>query len=64
MQSQGDRAEVLSGNNTDQPQTGVEDWAVQLQPENAASQSTSAVDDAAQTADADASPAEIKESNT
>lgn len=64
MQSQGDRAEVLSGNNTDQPQTGVEDCAVQLQPENAASQSTSAVDDAAQTADADASPAEIKESDT
>lgn len=64
MQSQGDRAEVLSENNTDQPQTGVEDCAVQLQPENAASQSTSAVDDAAQTADADASPAEIKESDT
>lgn len=64
MQSQGDRAEVLSGNNTDQSQTGDEDCAVQLQPENEASQSTSAVDDAAQTVDVDASTAEIKESDT
>lgn len=64
MQSQGNRAEVLSGNNTDQPQTGDEDCAVQLQPENKASQSTSVVDNAAQTVDADASTAEIKESDT